>query len=500
MRVLKPKILFFLALVLLPLRSFADLSSEIGVLVSNEKINDFLSGISGDFNVKDKEITFSGGGVFKEIKKSRALISLDAEISLELEESSRILASVKFREFRFSLEDFYYKNITNIRRSGIRARVKTEISCPVLSVVLKNWSGTLSTGVSFDGETLRLEKENGEMDLKGSEIDIDLSSCKAPKGVSLLFKKEIIKWINSSEGQDLLFKQSVSFGQKVADKSWDKIKKEALSFELLNRNVEVELKEIKFLKAHIEAKGILKILDEKKDYLLKLEESDIKNIRTEAGAVLPKGFFSKLVPEVISGARLSFLIERDEIPGVDFLFNSRLVQFFVWSDLLNFKKNTNFKARISLKDADLSLSKKATNGFSYDFSGGHSVDMTFLNSNRYEFPYMVFKGQIKGAFDLSLTDEGFSIKVNNPSLGAKSGWHSFMKFWRKSKTKGKPWMGVIIPRVEKAFKGKSFDYSWEQMGLGSFIEGVSLEHLKSSTVLNIGLNMGLKTGKTENTE
>lgn len=480
-------ILFTLLVLLSSSEAFADLSAEVGISISNEKINNFLKELPSNLKVEDKEIMFDGGSLFKELKKSRAAISIDAEINIQLEGDNRASADVNFKDFELSLENFYYQNITTLRRSGIRAKVKTTISCSVLYISLKDWAGTLISPVHFDGKTLKLNKEDGEFELSGSDISIDLSQCKAPKGVDVIFKLEIIEWLKSKEGRDLLFEQALIYGQQFIDDNWEKIKKEDMSFELLGNKFAVDLSEIVFFKDHIQAKGFLNVVDKNKNYFLKLEEGAVSKLRTEAGIILPKEFFSKLIPEIIAKSQLAFEMQRAEIPGVDFLFNSRFIQFFVWSDLLNFRKDANFKARISLQKAKLNLVSNLQEGFSYGFAGNHSVDMTFLNRSGYHFPYMMFTGAVRGDLNLKLTNEGFAIKINETDLSAKSSWHSFMKFWRKSKTKGKPWMKMILPRVTKAFKGKVFEYSWAEIGLGGFIEGVEIEHLQESVILNVGL-------------
>ncbi len=480
------KLLIF-SILFLSWNSFGALSSEIGVSISIEKTNTLLKEVSGEFLVEDKEIDFGGGGFFDQIQKSRASISLDSVINFELDGFDRASAEIEFRDLTLLLEDFYYENITIVKRSGVRAKVKTIIRCTSLPISLKNWGGAMSTAIAFDGETLNLSKDKGVFELTGDDIGIDLSNCKAPKGVEHVFKDEIKNWVKSVDGKKILFEEALSYGQTFLNENWEKIKNEELEFDLLGTIVKFEVEDINFYETYLQLKGSVNAENNEKDYKLLLEDGALESFKDKAGVLLPKNFFSKLVPDVIKESSLSFEMYRADIPGVDFLFNSRFIQFFVWSDLLNFRKNSNFKTDIAISKANVGLSRTRRNGFSYNLNGRHDIVMSFLNSNGAEFPYMNFYGGLKGSIDLDLTDEGFSLVVNNPDVSAKRSWHPLMKSWRKSKPMGKPWMSMIVPRVEKAFKGMKFGYTWKDLGISDYIEAVSLEESNKGFFLNVEL-------------
>ncbi|MGH1468155.1 MAG: hypothetical protein ACRBBP_04640 [Bdellovibrionales bacterium] len=479
--------LLFLLFLAFSVNTFGALSSEIGVSISIDKTNTLLKELSGDFTVEDEEIEFGGGGFFDEIQKRRVSLSLDSLINFELDGFDRASAEINFKKLTLLLEGFYYENITVVKRSGVRARVKTIIKCESLPIILENWKGHMSTSIAFDGKTLNLNKDKGVFDLDGGDISIDFSSCTGPKGVDLIFKDEIKEWINSAEGKELLFEQAISYGQEFLNENWERIKENDLKFDLLGTEVSLIVEDIEFFENYLQVKGSVKAENNKKDYKLLLEKGAFESFTDEAGILLPKEFFSKLVPDIIKESSLSFQMYRADIPGVDFLFNSRFIQFFVWSDLLNFRKDSNFKTDIAITDTKVHLVKTRGSGFSYNLNGRHDIEMSFLNSRGTEYPYMNFYGGLKGSIDLDLNNEGFSFVVKNPDVSAKRSWSPLMTKWRKSKPMGKPWMSMIMPRVENAFKGMEFNYTWKDLGISDYIQAVSMKETQKAFFLNVEL-------------
>lgn len=465
----------------------ADLVSEVGISISVEKTNTFLQELSGDFRVESEEIDFEGGGILGEVKKTGASISLDSAIDFELDGGDRVSAQIIFNELILSIQGFEYEDITIIKRSGVTARVKTKIRCSDLFISLKNWNGLMSVSMEYQDGDLLLRKEGGVFELEGKDLDLDFSNCVAPRGVDILFKDKILDWIKSAEGKNMLFEQALTYGQEFVDQNWKEIKKEELSFELFDRTLSLDLMSIDFFKGHLEAKGELRVLDDQKDYKITLKDQDFERAGEISTIILPKELFSKMVPDLMKSTPFSFNLKRSEIPGVDMLFNSRFIQFFVWSDLLNFKKSVDFNAGISLFTKKAQLKNSRRTGFSYYVKGSHKVDMDLLNSNGHPFPYLDFSGSVKTNVDLDLNDEGVSFKINKPSLSAGRSWDAKMFDWRKSRPGGKPWMRMITPRIGKALDQTEFKYSWEDMGLDGFIDNVEMEHLNEVVLLNVGL-------------
>jgi len=203
--------------------------------------------------------------------------------------------------------------------------------------------------------------------------------------------------------------------------------------------------------------------------------------------LLPKTFFSKLFPDFMKEVIVKFELTRSDIPQVDFLFNSRFIQFFVWRDLLNFKKSSDFSAGVTIDTTNLVLMSSGSN-FQYQLRGSHKIDMDFLNSKGTHYPYIDFKGQMAANLNLDLTNNGIAVGISNANLTAKSVWDEEMTSWRRSKASGAPWMSMIVPRIKEAMKTTTFNFSWTDLGLGEYIKKANLYHTHSSTLIGVSLN------------
>jgi hypothetical protein len=374
-----------------------------------------------------------------------------------------------------TFENFSYESVTVIRRSGVRAKVKTKISCPILNIKLKNWSGFVESTLSYENHRLLISKEGSVFNLEGSEMQTDLSGCQAPIGANLLFKDEIKKWIASDEGEGFLVSEAINFGQEFIDDEWEKIKEKDLKINLLGNEIRIEVADLKFFEDHIKSLGLVTSKSEKTEYTLLLPEGALEREFEKPVVITPKSFFSKLVPDFVKEASINLNFTRSDIPGVDFLFGSRFIQFFVWSDLLNFKKSADFKAELSILESDVELKNLSEQGFVYDVNGRHNVLMSFLNSKGSGFPYMNFNGGLKAKLIFNLNSDGLGVQLSKPKITAKSSWHPLMSKWRKSKPSGKPWMGVILPRVEDGLSDTDLSYSWDQLGVGGLFQNVRIK-------------------------
>ena len=476
---------FFIIIFLFTQIAQAELSSEFGLSLSKTSLNKFLKQISGDFNIVNEEVDLGEEGVLKDIKYRSAKFSLDADLDFAFADKNILEAQALVKSAELKFEDFKYVNVTVVNRSGVRAIVTTRVTCPVLKIKLKNWESNMRTPLEFSKGRLMLNQAGGVFEITGDDLSVDLSTCSGPKGADIVFKETLLDWIRSRQGNETVFGAVLDYGQEFIDEELEKLKK-SLDLSILNKKIALDVESISFANDKVEIIGLLSTESKKNDYRLLVNQADFEKVKTEADMIFPKSFFSQFFPDFFKEASLSMELTRAEIPGVDILFKSRIIQFFVWRDLLNFKKKSNFSVKADFKTEALDL-VSSEKSFKYVFRGDHSIGMDFLNEKGAHFPYMNFSGALSTDLDLSVGVKGLSIKLSKPFLTAGARWHEDMRSWRKSKTKKKPNMRILTPRIKDALEGTEFDFSWDDLGLGKQIENAELYHSETSSFLSLKL-------------
>lgn len=464
----------------------ADLISEFGLSLSKTSVNKFLSQISGEFKVNDEDVELGKEGILKDLDYSSSKLFLDADLDFRFADQNALMATADIRSVGIKLKDFNYTEITIIKRTGVNARVTTKISCKELVIELKDWDVDLVSPVKFGAGRFVLGRSQGSLSPTGREVEVDLSKCTAPKGVDLVLKKLVLEWIASAEGNKILFGAVLDYGQTFMDTEFEKLKN-SLNLDILDKRIDLFFETVSFLKDKVEILGLLKAESKKNDYSLSLNQSDFEKAKTGADVLLPKDFFLKLFPDFMKEVMVNLELKRADVPQVDSLFGSRFVQFFVWRDLLNFKKSSDFVANVEIDTQKLELVSLGSN-FTYKLGGSHKIDMDFLNSKGTRYPYIDFTGSMSADLNLDFTDNGISVGITNPDLSAQAGWDEDMKSWRKSKPNGKPWMSVIIPQIKNALKKTTYTYSWSDLGLGEYIQKARLYQSDRTTFVGVSLN------------
>jgi|GEM_PF-4133641 len=476
------------ALIILLSASFAqaDLVSEFGVSLSKNSLNNFLSQISGDFKIEDESIELEKEGILKDLNYSSSKLFLDANLEFLFTNEDVLAAHAAVKTAGIKLKDFSYTQVTEVNETGLKAKVTTKMECSEISVAVEDWAVALTAPVVFKDGRIELDRTSGNLNTLGDAVRIDLSKCDAPKGIEIVLNKMILEWIKSSDGNEVLFGAVLNYGQDFIDSEFERLKN-ILNLEILDKKIDIVFEAVSFLKDKIEVVGLLTAESEKNDYLLTMRRADFDKVETSADVILPKEFFTKMFPDFMKEASVNFELTRADVPDVDVLFNNRFLQFFVWGDLLNFKKSSDFAAGIQLNAQELVLDSMGEN-LKYKLKGVHQIDMDFLNSRGTHYPYINFSGKMAADLNLSFTDNGVSIEITNPDLRVRSRWDEQMSTWRKSKAKGKPWMSVITPRIEKAFDKTKFDYSWKDFGLGDYIQKAHLYQSDRSMIIGVSLN------------
>jgi hypothetical protein len=480
------KVISVFALLFFVFSAEADLISEFGLSLSKKSVNKFLSQISGEFKIENEPIELGKEGILKDLNYSSSKLFLDAYLDFKFAEGASLHASAEVKSVGIKLKDFNYTEVTIIKETGINARVTTKINCTELVIELNEWDVDLSSPIKFQEGRLILDRAHGALDPRGSNVKVDLSKCVAPKGVDIVLKDLVLEWIASEEGNSVLFGAVLDYGQEFIDVEFDKLVN-SLNLDILDKRIDLVFETVSFLKDKVEVIGLLTAQSEENSYTLSLNRSDFDKAKTGADVLLPKLFFSKLFPDFMKEVMVKLELKRADVPQVDFLFNSRFIQFFVWRDLLNFKKASDFSALVEVDTKNLVLMSSGSN-FKYQLRGNYKIDMDFLNSRGTHYPYMDFSGQMAADLDLSFTDAGVSIGISNTNLSARADWDDEMSSWRKSRPNGKPWMSIIVPRIKDALKSTNFSYSWSDLGLGDYIQKAKLYHTDKSTLIGVSLN------------
>lgn len=456
------RLFLLLVVFLLSFKAHSDIESEALLSLSYKRLNKLLQEENFEFNFKDLELDFSNMDLERGLGLSKVIVNSEVRADL-LFDKKGLFIETYFKRLSLDIPNFKYTKFIQVKKTGLHAEVRVHVQCKNLRIDFQNWSADILSGVSLSKSSFSLNEKS--LDFNEGEIFIDMSSCNAPKNIEPLFVEELRETLKEEKTKARLFKNLKETTEvKVNDFLSDKLRF------LLDYDLRIDFERIAFKENSLELKGVL--IQESRGYK-RLRLSDTK---AEEGDFLklPENFMAYFIPKLVK--KVEGKIYRKTIPGIDFLFNNRLIQFFVWSDLLNFSSTVDFYLHYSLEDMDFNLLgyNKRHKQFIYEVQGEANVPMNFSFKEK-SYPYLNFLASLKTRVGLTFNSSGVEVILERGRFNVKAFWHSLMNSWRKKEARGLPWMSLILPRLEKKIFGKKIEIHWKDFALGKFLEDAKVE-------------------------
>ena len=466
------------------LPAFADLKTETYVFLKPEKVDQLISTLVPEkLDIKDVEFDLGDFDGLDGMEFSNPILSLTLAPTVKSNQNGELVGNLILETGSLRLKDFKYREIRYIDEGIVKARVNINVDCSELVLGFKNSVGFFeATPRVVDGK-LQLPEEDRGFSFESNELDVDLSNCVAPRNIEGLFVETLEEWLNSEDGQSLVEKKAFL---ALEDYVNELIETELSGPVFLNNEFSVNFKSLDFIEGVWRIGTSLSVKHEK-TLDVKYGEAPLPDRSNKNQIVLPKSALSLFVPQLFESINLPINVVRSQITGVGRLFNSRLIQFFAWSDLMNFKKNVNFDLDIFFFNNKLRYLGQQNGQIYYRLKNNHWMDMNFLGGDQ-KFPYMQLLGDTDAQIGLKF--EGSVLKMQFLDIGAdtSANFHPKMKNWRRTRTRGKPSLSLILPSVLNGLEGFEYDYDLNTL-LGdqsNLIQNIEL--IQSEESLNLSFD------------
>lgn len=450
----------------------ADLTTEFKGFAPNNVLGLLLQQVSGEYERKALKLDIDGNELFEGLKIKSSELDINLKLDARMESGARVGIFFSVTEALFTAGKVHLLSEIFERIPGLRVRIITEARCETAKIKIKNLGGFMRSSLDFSDGQIKVSLLESQYILgEGQEeISFDLSSCQGPEGLEGLLEEELTKWLYSEDGQQDLLSIFIDEIQGEVESQLANLSNEGFEVNFLDDTVKLRITEGTFFEEGLEFEGILRLPLSGTDISSKFEEETFTLNDPNAGMIrFPTSFFDDVLEAfILTSKSLKFVLNRSEIPGVDKLFSSRLIQFFVWSDLSNFPKNSNFDVGVQLLPESLQLLERSSTKMDFHLYSRHLVDMDFKNSREEVFPYMNFFGNLSSNLSVSFGEEGLQAQIFNLEINADCVFDEDMMSWRKTRPGGKPWMSVILDQAKGGLEGQTFNWTWDQLGLEGF--------------------------------
>lgn len=417
----------------------ADIYTPVVLNMTSEQLNTILNSSFKDGLVLDNEL--------KEVPKIKGLkvqaesIRYSAKFvpHFEILKDGVVKLNISIQDIKFKIDNFAVQYKLTQNQGSLRVNVFTKIDCDSLTIksarhVDINALGTIKAHQPWVGDLNFTE---------APEFDILSNNCEAPGNYKEKLTEIATEWLVSDEGKEKLIEL---VNNDVISEYWNDFKK-GLEFNFVGRKIYIALVEL----------NIEELLSAKVQIRWPYREQIYLNTRfPDANQIFTYSIddLKKVLTDWIPKECFQLRFTRAELPAAEDLFNSRFMQFFAWSDLMNFPKDIDFRFYVKLCVSNLNIKHALKNGIKFDHNSIVMAQLNLIIDNK-ERPYVVAHGKGSGEMSVVSTDTGMGLQLEKSNFTMEARFHSKMAEWRGNKKySGTPSMSMIFPRVIKGLEEK----------------------------------------------
>jgi len=444
------KLLFF---IFFSTKAFADLSTEAYVFLDPLKVDELLKEfLPESFDIEGIGFELGNFDDLEGMNFDSPELSLKMSPFVKSSSDGKLIGNLIVHNASLVLRNFSYREVRYIDQGTVKARVNVNVDCSELVLGFTNSVGFLEATPLIHNGKLSFPKSKRGFSLEPNRLTVDLSQCDAPRNIEGLFIEALEEWVESADAQLFIAEQAFDAVEDYVNELVEDLLSNQV---LLGNEFSFSIKSLDFVNGGWRLGLSLVILNEE-ELEVKFLEAPLKSTSKANQIQIPKGLLSKILPIVVNSLNLPIAVERNQIPGIDRLFNSRLIQFFAWRDLTNFQKDVNFNLEVFFFNNKLRYLTEQNGQIYFRIKNNHWMDMNFL-SGETKFPYIQMLGETDAQVGLKF--EGDEIKLQLLDIGAETGvnFHPKMTDWRQSDPSGLPSMSLILPNVLSGLEG--FEYS-----------------------------------------
>ena len=182
--------------------------------------------------------------------------------------------------------------------------------------------------------------------------------------------------------------------------------------------------------------------------------AEVQNF-SQSGLIISQKYLQTLVSYLHEDGFFYKKYLAQEIPGLGSLFKNRLFQFFLWPDLMNFKKNAAFSFEVLARALPKVKWNKVHQGSAwFDLNADVAVE-TRTPKEYGERDYGKFLSPLNSQLWMRVYNENLGVGFHKPKLNAKFSWNQFyLKLFRPFQSISAFFFGK---KVESALQ----DYRWK---------------------------------------
>lgn len=375
---------------------------------------------------------------------------------------------------RFEIHDVIVRRV-----SGINLTIYLDGACRDMSVQIPSagWKvkGSLKWEVTPQG--IQASWLNFQFSMNSSAVSsVNMGQCEGPQAIQQELRSTI-----ESMTRDQAWMQDVL---KTGILDWIGGSLKSLQSELLQTR-SVKLKEdliLSWIPDGIEGLGhgmlrlpgkfaVVKEGGEKNSQVIErsYEVSSLSGVK-ESGFILPVDAVQQVLQFAYRNGELIYRINSSDVDSFSSLMQSRLLQFFIWPDLMSFSKKTQFYFDISSRKAPrLSNGIMAQDGVvQYDIQAPLLVNQWAPFGGQY-VPYVDFVSPLRGTLSAQIAEGKFVLNIQPQSLKVSSLFRSEFSILRRVNT----WIATSLlgSSVADYLRGQFFKFDIPEW---TITDGVSL--------------------------
>lgn len=419
--------------------SWADIYTPVSMSLNTNELANILNRSFKDGLMISKELKYLPALEGLDLDAESIQYQAEFNSQFDIRPDGTFNMYVQIRNVSFTVKNFDATYKLQQNHGSLRVNVYTSIMCERLKLLSNN-------DIILEG--------HGHLDSKGPkikditvhqlpEIYIEPQNCEAPENYQDKLAEIATEWLGSEEARQQILEL---VNEEVISDYWKEFKK-GLEFDFLGRKIYIAYVNLDFkdqLEIQVQVRWPF-------SSQISLNTNFPKSGRTLTYSISD---LRKVLELWMPQECFKMEYTRAEIPSASDLFNSRLMQFFAWKDLMNFPKNMDFKIYIRLCVNKAIINHALPNGVKLNHSSMLLAQVNLIHEGK-ELPYVVAFGKGQGQLSVLSTEHGMALKLDNSKFDMSARFHNSMPSWRGvKKYSGAPSMSIIFPKVIDGLEAK----------------------------------------------
>lgn len=373
-------------------------------------------------------------------------------------EGESVLLESRGLEANLTLDSVSIDQYIEREIGGVIGRFRIQARCENVNLHMKPGKAVLTMKLSpvFDRSLLRAQVDDANLSWTPDAWEVGALNCTGAQGFDDIIKEEIAKMTGDASIVTSQKAKLMEFVREyVSSKSLDLSTPRNLVTSRPDIQVSLRVTNFSGTESNAVVRGLLRVV------FTQTRSTEQVNLQLGTGGLgssqtpvlrIPESFVLAVAKQAYAGNSWVERVSSDEIPGFSTLMKSRLTQFFVWRELMNFSKSAKFLFDV-YSPKNISVTGRQ---LSYDVKAPLYAKMYAPKSGKY-VPFMNFTVPLESKVKLSLNNGKITSKFTNVALEINEQWDpDYVAKYNPSK---KFASSKIESRILSAAEGKTLSYT-----------------------------------------